>query len=186
MRSRSRRDRFDVTRQRGVGANLRRWTIPVIGALTPVGLIVVNIAAFIVHHLDQFRLGISVLAFISGVMLNCWTALKIYNVGKARYPDHPLLHDRNQEIVLVAGLLVIIVISFVEALFCYNGLSNEKDLPNAATFYLGVVAIAIPIILQGAFGRVSRAQSRSAAGQRTDGYPTPPPAPAPDDGWKRL
>ena len=186
MRSRSRRDRFDVTRQRGVGANMRRWTIPVIGALTPVGLIVVNIAAFIVHHLDQFRLGISVLAFISGVMLNCWTALKIYNVGKGRYPDHSLLHDRNQEIVLVAGLLVIIVISFVEALFCYTGLSNEKDLPNAATFYLGVVAIAIPIILQGAFGRVSRAQSRAAAGQRTDGYPKPPPAPAPDDGWKRL
>lgn len=185
MRSRSRRrDRFDVTRQHGVGSGLRRWTIPVIGALTPVGLIVVNIAAFIVHHLDQFRLGISVLAFISGVMLNCWTALKIYNVGKARYPEHSLLHDRNQEIVLVAGLLLIIVISFVEALFCYNGLSNEKNLPNAATFYLGVVAIAIPILLQSAFGRASRSRSSRPASQHTDAFPKPPPAP--DDGWKRL
>ena len=183
MRSRSSRDRFNVPRQRGVGAGLRRWTIPVIGALTPVGLIVVNIAEFIAHHLDQFRLGISILAFISGVMLNCWTALKIYNVGKARYPEHSLLHDRNQEIVLVAGLLLIIVISFVEALFCYNGLSNEKNLPNAATFYLGVVAIAIPILLQSAFGRASRAQSRVTA-QRADAFPKPPPAP--DEGWKRL
>ena len=34
---------------RAVAAGLRRWTIPAIGALTPVGLIVVNIAVFIVH-----------------------------------------------------------------------------------------------------------------------------------------
>jgi hypothetical protein len=175
MPLRAQRERFDVPRQHGVGAGLRRWTIPAIGALTPVGLIVVNIAAFIVHHLAEFRLGISVLAFVSGVLLNSWTALNIYRVAKARFPRGGMLQDSNQEVVLVVVLLVIIAISVVEALFCYNGLSNEKNLPNAATFYLGVVAIAIPIVLQVTFGRLGRGSRGNH--QRVDGYPSPPPAP---------
>lgn len=180
MRTRSHQARFDVPRQRGLGAQLRRWTIPAIGALTPIGLIVVNIAAFIVNHLDQFRLGISVLAFVSSMMLNSWTALKIHHIAKQRWPHHWLLDDSNQEVVLVAGIFVIIAISFLEALFCYNGLGNQKELPNAATFYLGVVAIAIPILLQGLFGRMSRRQT-AAMVDRVDGYPSPPPAPG--DRW---
>lgn len=167
-----------------MGEALRRWTIPAIGALTPVGLIVVNIAAFIVHHLAEFRLGISVLAFVSGVMLNTWTATKIYGVAKQRFPASNLLHDRNQEIVLVIGMAVIIGISFVEALFAYDGLSNERNLPNAPTFILGIVAVAIPIILQGAFGRMLRERTSSGHGERVDGYPMPPPPPG--DGWKPL
>lgn len=178
MRSRSRQARFDVPRQHGLAARLRRWTIPAIGALTPIGLIVVNIAAFIVNHLDQFRLGISVLAFVSSMMLNSWTALKIYHIAKLRWPHNGLLDDRNQEVVLVAGIFLMIAISFVEALFCYNGLGSQKDLPNAATFYLGVVAIAIPILLQALFGRMSRGHSTVLV-DRVDGYPSPPPPPAP-------
>jgi hypothetical protein len=185
MPLRTRRERFDVPRQHGVGAGLRRWTIPAIGALTPVGLIVVNIAAFIVHHLGEFRLGISVLAFVSGVLLNSWTGLNIYRVAKTRLPHVGLFHDSNQELVLVVGLLLIIIISFVEALFCYMGLANEKDLPNAATFYLGVVAIAIPIVLQVAFGRFGRGGHGDRDKARVDGYPTPPPA-APGDSLEPL
>lgn len=182
MRTSHRPGRFTVPRRRGAFASARRWTIPAIGALTPVGLIVVNIAAFIVNHLQEFRLGISVLAFVSGMMLNCWTALKVYRIAKARWPHHGLLDDSNQEVVLVASLLVIIIISFVEALFCYQGLSSQKDLPNAATFYLGVVAIAIPILLQAIFTRLGT--HAAASSERVDGYPAPPPAP--DDRWKPL
>jgi hypothetical protein len=182
MSARTRRSQLDVPRRGGVAAGLRRWTIPAIGALTPVGLIVVNIAAFIVHHLAEFRLGISVLAFVSGLMLNSWTALKIYRIAKLRFPNHGSLHDRNQEVVLVVGMAIIIAISFVEALFCYNGLSNERDLPNAATFVLGIVAIAIPILLQGFFGRVLRDRGTAHDSVRADGYPLPPPPPG--DTWK--
>jgi hypothetical protein len=171
---------IDIPRRRGVGAALRRWTIPTIGALTPVGLIVVNIAAFIVKHLDQFRWTISVLAFVSGLMLNSWTAMKIYRVAKLRFPNGGILHDRNQEVVLVIGIAVIAAISFVEALFCYNGLSNEANLPNAATFILGIVAVAIPIVLQGLFGRILRDRDRHEGDDRVQEYPLPPPPP---DRW---
>lgn len=168
-------------RRRGLGAGLRRWTIPTVGALTPVGLIVVNIAAFIVHHLDQFRWTITVLAFVSGLMLNSWTALKIYRVARLRYPDHALLQEHNQEIVLVAGIALITAISFVTALFCYRGLSNEKDLPNTTTFITGVVAILIPIILQGIFGRMLHPRRRPSGADRLQDHPLPPPPPG--DRW---
>ncbi|MDQ6846505.1 MAG: hypothetical protein M3019_02815 [Candidatus Dormibacteraeota bacterium] len=182
MTTRMRRSELDLPRRRGVAAQLRRWTIPVIGAVTPIGLIIVNIAAFIVHNLAQFRLGISVLAFVSGVMLNAWTALKIYRVAKIRFPHFGPLEESNQEVVLMIGMALIIGISFVEALFCYQGLSNEKNLPNAPTFILGVVAIAIPILLQGLFGRLLGDRNDSAD-QRVDGYPLPPP-PAPGETWR--
>ncbi len=182
MPARVRRTEFGVPRRHGVGAALRRWTIPAIGALTPVGLIAVNISAFIVQHLAAFRLGISVLAFVSSLMLNSWTAMKIYRVGARRFPRYGLLQEHNQEVVLVIGMAVIAAISFVEALFCYNGLSDERNLPNSATFILGVVAIAIPILLQGLFSRLLASRSRDKAGERVDGYPLPPP-PAPGSTW---
>ena len=143
-------------RPRGLGPFLRRWTIPILGAVTPVGLIVVNIAAFIVHHLTEFRWTIAVLAFVSGLMLNSWTALKIYRTARRHYPDHSWLHDTNQELVLIGGMAIVIILAFVTALFCYLGLESEKDLPNASTFITGVVAIAIPILLQALFARDER------------------------------
>ncbi|HEX4754883.1 MAG TPA: hypothetical protein VH661_03910 [Candidatus Dormibacteraeota bacterium] len=183
MSSRTRRSELDLPSRHGIGPSLRRWTIPAIGAVTPVGLIVVNIAAFIVRNLPQFRLGISVLAFVSGLMLNAWAGLKIYRVAKLRFPRFSLLHDRNQEVVLVVGMALIAGISFVEALFCYNGLSNEANLPNAPTFILGIVAIAIPILLQAVFGKLLLERNDQRRDERVDGYPLPPP-PAPGDTWR--
>ncbi len=182
MTTRMRRTELDLPRRRGVGAALRKWTIPTIGALTPIGLIIVNIAAFIVHNLPQFRLGISVLAFVSSLMLNSWTAMKIYRIAKNRFPHFGPLEDSNQEVVLVVGMALIIAISFVEALFCYNGLSNEANLPNAPTFILGVVAIAIPIILQALFARLLGDRG-DVGDERVDGYPLSPP-PAPGETWR--
>ena len=137
----------------GLGPWLKRWTIPIIGALTPLALIVVNIAAFIVQHLTQFRWTITILAFVSGIMLNSWTALNIYRVLQARRPDHPVVHERNQEVVLVVGMGAVILFAFLTALFCYLGLADASKLPNGLTFFTGFFAAAIPILLRAAFRR---------------------------------
>jgi hypothetical protein len=152
-RSRS-RNRVDVEpERRGTGAFLKRWTIPIIGALTPISLIVVNIAAFIVEHLTQFAWTITILAFVSGIMLNSWTALNIYRVLQARRPDHAIVNERNQEVVLVVGMAMVIIFAFLTALFCYLGLANASKLPNGLTFFTGFFAAAIPILLRAAFRR---------------------------------
>ena len=142
--------------RRGVGPWMKRWTIPIIGAVTPVGLIVVNISIFIAKHLTEFRWAIAILAFVSGVMLNSWAGLNIYRVLQRRRPDHALVKEHNQEVVLVGGMAVIIGAAFLTALFCYLGLSSEKDLPNSVTFITGIFAIAVPILLQFLFRRTVR------------------------------
>lgn len=167
----------------GLGPWLKRWTIPIIGALTPLALIVVNIAAFIVQHLTQFRWTITILAFVSGIMLNSWTALNIYRVLQARRPDHPVVHERNQEVVLVVGMGAVILFAFLTALFCYLGLADASKLPNGLTFFTGFFAAAIPILLRAAFRRgAPRGRGRGSGQAQTTtvaGLPPPGAMPSP-------
>jgi chromate transport protein ChrA len=162
----------------GRAANLKRWTIPIIGALTPTALIVVNISAFIVNNLQQFRVTIAVLAFVSAIMLNSWAGLNIYRMLQQRRPDHAIVSERNQEIVLVAGLAVIIVAAFLTALFCYLGLT-KSNLPNGLTFFTGVFAAAIPILLRAAFHRGTRRGRHRSDSQITTVAGVPPGGPLP-------
>jgi uncharacterized membrane protein YidH (DUF202 family) len=164
-------------RRRGPGAFLKRWTIPAIGAVTPLGLIAVNISIFVAKHLSEFRWAIAILAFISSLMLNSWAGLNIYRVFAQRRPDHPLVHERNQEMVLVAGMALVIALAFLTALFCFEGLANEADLPNALTFITGVVAILVPILLQALFRRGVGTRRRGVA-RGVTGVQSPPPPPA--------
>jgi len=162
---------------------VRRWAIPALGAVTPVALIVVNIAVFIVKHLAAFRWSIAILAFVSGMMLNSWIGLKIYRLFQQRYREHALASDLNQDVVLIGGMAVIIAVSFVTALFCYLGLANEASLPNAMTFLTGIFAIAVPFAFQFAFQRLLGGGRKSkGAGLPASPFPTgsplsPPPPP---------
>jgi hypothetical protein len=166
----------------GVGAFLKRWMIPLIGALTPTALIVVNIAVFIVKNLTEFRITISILAFVSGLMLNSWAGLNIYRILKLRRPDHPVVNERNQEVVLVLGMAVIIIAAFLTALFCYLGLSDYNHLPNGLTFFTGVLSAAVPILLRAAFhrgvpkgrGGTGQQQISTVAGLPPSPMPLPP------------
>ncbi|MGD1033988.1 MAG: hypothetical protein ABR977_06120 [Candidatus Dormibacteria bacterium] len=161
---------------------VRRWAIPALGAVTPVALIVVNIAVFIVKHLAAFRWSIAILAFVSGMMLNSWIGLKIYRLFQQRYREHALVSDVNQDVVLIGGMAVIIAVSFVTALFCYLGLANEASLPNAMTFLTGIFAIAVPFAFQFLFQRLlGGGRKAKGAGLPANPFPTgsalPPPPP---------
>ncbi len=170
---------------------LRRWLIPGLGAITPVGLIVVNIAVFIVKNLAAFRWTITILAFVSGMMLNGWIGLKIYRLLQQRWRNSFLVSEMNQDIVLIGGMAVIIAASFITALFCYLGLASEKNLPNPETFLTGLFAIAVPFALQFIFqGLLGRRRQGGPSSGEPDGpvpaargplasRPLPPPPPPP-------
>ncbi len=122
--------------------------IPVVGGITPIAILIVNIAEFIAHHLAEFRWTISVLAFVSGVMLNSWAALAIYRVLKNRVPDNPLVADRNQELMFMVVMFIVILVAAVTAVLCYIGLQNPKDLPNGISVVTASLALLIPVLLQ--------------------------------------
>ena len=96
------------------------------------------------------------------------------------------MSEHNQELVLVGGMAIIVIAAFLTALFCFLGLSSEKDLPNGVTFITGVVAIAVPILLQFLFRRGVRTRrvDRDTTASYSPGLPQspsssplPPPAP---------
>jgi len=51
-----------------------RLLLLAIGIITPIGILVVNGAAFVMRNLAQFRIGIAVCALISSLVLNGLTA----------------------------------------------------------------------------------------------------------------
>ncbi len=116
-------------------------------------LIVVNIAAFIIHNLQAFRLIVAILAFISGLMLNSWMAVRALQYLHKRHPDSGLAEESNQELVIVGGMGIVILISAITAWFCYQGLASDRELPNPLTFIVGVASIVFPVVLRALFTR---------------------------------
>lgn len=164
-------------RRRGVLAFLKRWTIPVIGGVTPVGLMVINIAAFLVKHLDQFRWAIAILAFMSGMMLNSYMGLNVYRFIQRRFPDFPPVQPRNEELAVALGMGVITVITFVLAYETYQGLTADQ-LPGGFTFIYGAIQIASVIVVKLFFDRERERRDRQSTSPSPPQPTTPPPSAA--------
>jgi hypothetical protein len=166
-------------RPHGLAPFLKRWAIPIIAAITPVGLIVVNIAAFIIKHLSEFRWSITIAAFVSSMMLNSWMAVNVYRMLQRRRPDLSWVQERNQEVALIVGVALVLISSALAALFCWWGLSDANNLPNGWTFFSGAIAIALPVLLQGVFARSKRGKhgvdAQVTAGPRGTPTATTPP-----------
>jgi hypothetical protein len=80
--------------------------------------------------------------------------------------------EQNQEVVLVLGMGVITLVTFLTSLFLYLGLRDAKGLPNAWTLWYGIIQIAYPFLLK---LYVDRDRKRRGG----DWHPPPEPAIAP-------
>lgn len=164
-----------------------RWIVPIIASITPVLLIAINVAAFMVQHLQQFRWTIAVLAFVSGMMWNTYLAVKAYRFVQRRSSSVPDVNEANEEVVIVIGMAVILAVSFVLAWLTYRQLDDPAHLPDAYTFWWGFLQIALPFGIK-IFNDLDRRGGLRPRRRRTDtggvegvrGQPAPPsPAPPP-------
>ena len=179
-------------RRRGVGAFLKQWTIPVIAGVPPLALMVINIAAFLVQHIEQFRWTVAVLAFLSGMMINSYIALNLFRLVQRHFPNLGIFHPSNEEIVVALGMGAITVISFLVAFFSYRGL-DAHNLPDKFTFIYGTGSILGAVIVKLFFDkeRTRPAPPRSGVADRQpagamksgppssggpSGYTPPPPS----------
>ena len=132
-----------------------------LAVITPIGLLVVNAAAYIMVHLAEFRLAITFCAVVSTLVLNGLTAWLAYRIGAERWPDFWPVERRHRRIVLPILLLVLCAIAALAGWLTYRGLSDPRRLPNLQSFLAGVIGLAVPIFLGLSFGRSPRARRRT-------------------------
>ncbi|HEX6349184.1 MAG TPA: hypothetical protein VF160_07310 [Candidatus Dormibacteraeota bacterium] len=106
---------------------LQEIALVVVGVVTPIGILAVNGAAFVMRHLTEFRVGLAGAALVSGMLLNglaAWAAIRF-----ARR-NAPLLYAEYRRVALVAAVLFVAVPSAIGAYWTYLGLVDPSQLPN--------------------------------------------------------
>src|SRR5437879_8941051 len=83
---------------------LREFVLLTLGVITPVGILAVNASAFVMMHLDAFRIVIAGLALLSGLVLNGLTAWWLLRLASLHAP--PLFRKYRTWAIGAAVLLV--------------------------------------------------------------------------------
>src|SRR5207244_263085 len=99
----------------------------VVGASTPIGILAVNGAAFVMQHLSQFAIAIAVCALVSGLSLNGLTAWVL--LGRAERLAPQLFAEYRTWLLCAAGL-VVAVSAVIGAYLTYLSMQRPDQLPN--------------------------------------------------------
>jgi hypothetical protein len=123
-----------------VGVN-RATLLLAIGIVTPLGILMVNLAAFVMAHLEQFRLLIAACALISSLVLNTLAVTWLTGIARRRsyrfYVEYP-------EIVRAVAAIAVVGGAALAAYFTYVGMRDPRQLPNLLAILASVLALLIP------------------------------------------
>lgn len=153
---------------RGKAPSISRFTrarlLAVLAVLTPAGLVLVNVAAYVMANLAAFRLGITVSAVISTILLNGITAAAGYRLLESRFSEHRWLgwifQPRHAGSNAACGAFLLVVAATIGGELTYKGLSDPRRLPNLSTFLAGLLGLAVPLLLAALFREEVSPRSR--------------------------
>jgi D-alanyl-lipoteichoic acid acyltransferase DltB (MBOAT superfamily) len=119
-----------------------RLLLVAIGIITPIGILVVNGAAFVMRNLVQFRVGIAICALISSLVLNGLTASWLLRLAGRR---SIALYLKHQEWATIIATIVVLATSIGAAIFTYIGMSNPSHLPDTLAVVTSLLALLVPL-----------------------------------------
>ncbi len=148
----------------------RAWLLAALALITPLGLILVNVAAYVMAHLAAFRVGITTSAVVSTIVLNGIAAIAAYRYGVARWPElsqdprpQPLVPrlmlwlfaPQRRRAVMVEAVFILSLAAALGGVLTYRGLSDPTLLPNFSTLLGGLVGLvlALPLIVAAIYRR---------------------------------
>ncbi len=144
----------------------------VVGATTPVGILAVNLSAFVMQHLAQFRLGIALCALISGLSLNGVAATMVLARFERRFPE--LVREYR---VWIAGATIVFVAGFsvFGAYGTYMSMQDPRRLPNVYAVLTALWLLFWPFALTVISKRLNRGLARPSGPMPSS--PRPPTRP---------
>jgi D-alanyl-lipoteichoic acid acyltransferase DltB (MBOAT superfamily) len=119
-----------------------RLVLLVIGIVTPIGILVVNAAAFVYKNLAQFRIGIAACALISSLVLNGLTASWLLRLAGRRSMS---LYLEHRDWATIVATIIVIATSVGAAIFTYIGMSNPNRLPDGLAVLTALLALLVPL-----------------------------------------
>ena len=120
---------------------VREAVIVVIGVMTPLGILAVNGSAFVMRHLPDFRLILSISALVSALFLNGLAAWAIWGRARRHIPDL-LTEYRIWALILV--VLVVAASAASGAYFTRIGLSTASRLPDPISTITAALFLIVP------------------------------------------
>jgi hypothetical protein len=155
----------------------RAWLLAALALVTPLGLILVNVAAYVMAHLAAFRVAITASAVVSTIVLNSIAAIAAYRYGVARWPElnedtrpQPLVPrlvlllfapERRVAVMVEAGFILSLAAA-LGGVLTYHGLSDPSLLPNLSTLLGGLVGLvlALPLVVAAIYRRETSRRRR--------------------------
>ena len=120
---------------------LREYVLLTLGVLTPVGILAVNASAFVMIHLDAFRLVIAGLALLSGLVLNGLTAWWLLRLASLHAP--PLFREYRIW-VIGAAVLIVALTAAGGGYLTYLGMRDPRHLPDSLSMIVAAFMLLLP------------------------------------------
>lgn len=140
---------------RSMRRSTRARLLAFFAVITPAGLVVVNIAAYVMSHLAAFRLAITASAVVSTILLNAISGVAAYRTLQARLTASRIVGWMFQERYLrsntVCFAFLLVLAAAISGELTYHGLSDPRRLPNLSTFLAGLLGLAVPLAVAALF-----------------------------------
>jgi hypothetical protein len=121
---------------------LREAVLLTLGVLTPVGILAVNISAFVMTHLPAFRLVIAGCALLSGLVLNGLTAWWILRLASRN--ANPLYREYRTWAVGIA-VVIVLVTAGAGGYLTYLGMRDPTHLPDSLSMIVASFMLLLPL-----------------------------------------
>jgi hypothetical protein len=131
---------------------MREIVLLTLGVITPLGILAVNASAFVMMHLDQFRIGIAACALVSGLVLNGLTAWWLLRLASRTAP--PLYREYRWWAIGVA-MLIVLLTAGGGGYLTYLGLRDPKHLPDSLSVVVATFMIVLPFAVTLAGRRIA-------------------------------
>jgi hypothetical protein len=146
----------------------------IVGISAPIGLLVVNSAAYVMSHLDKFRLSIGIAAVLSSLALSGLTAHTVLGRVAAYMPE---LYERFRVWMIGAAVVAVAAWSLFGGWGAYQSLSDARRLPNLAVTLTALWLLALPFAMNFLSGWLRRRREAAGAAGSPDVAEAPPAAP---------
>ena len=121
---------------------MREGVLLTVGVITPIGILAVNLSAFVMVHLDQFRVGIAACALLSGLMLNGLTAWWLVRLASRNAPP---LYREYRMWAIGAAVVIVLLTAAGGGYLTFLGMRDPKRLPDALSVVVASFMLLLPL-----------------------------------------